>query len=145
MDHAVAGTPVARAALRGLFVLTIPPDPGPAPHRARGGRAYRPVVFDGGKFGTGTRLAGRDGQRLFYQLRRALPAKPHASMTNSHPKDHTWTDVIAGTAGDAKVTSTAQYKTVNRTHRCRPRLGKARGRANIPTTSAGRRPANGYR
>jgi hypothetical protein len=39
-----------------------------------------------------------------------------ASMSNSHPKDYTTTNVLVHTASRAKVTTVALYKTTNTTH-----------------------------
>lgn len=50
----------------------------------------------------------------------AAPATPlpcSASMSNSHPKDYTHTDVQVHTANFAAVTTVAHYRTTNTTHR----------------------------
>jgi len=57
------------------------------------------------------------------------PLPCHASMSNSHPKDYTTTNVLVRTASYAKVKTVAHYRTTNTPH-----SGKAnrRGRASIP-------------
>jgi hypothetical protein len=64
----------------------------------------------------------------------------HASMSNSHPADYTTTDVRVRTAGHARVTTTAHYKTVNRTYH---RTAGPGGRATVPYYISGATP--GYR
>ena len=65
----------------------------------------------------------------------ALPCQ--ASMSNSHPRDYTTTDVRVHTAGDASVTTVAHYKTTNHT-----KAGKAgvRGNATIAYYISGATP-----
>ena len=69
---------------------------------------------------------------------RALPC--HASMSNSHPRDYTTTDVRVRTAAHAGVTTVAHYRTVNRRHH---RTANARGRATVPYYISGATP--GYK
>jgi hypothetical protein len=68
----------------------------------------------------------------------ALPC--HASMSNSHPKDYTSTDVRVSTVGHAGVTTVAHYKTVNRKH---SGTANAKGLASIRYYISGATP--GYR
>jgi hypothetical protein len=69
---------------------------------------------------------------------RALPC--HASMSNSHPRDYTTTDVRVSTAAHAGVTTVAHYRTVNRRHH---RTANAAGRATVPYYISGATP--GYK
>jgi len=68
----------------------------------------------------------------------ALPCR--ASMSNSHPRDYTTTDVRVKTAGHAGVTTVAHYRTVNRKHH---RTANAKGRATVPYYISGATP--GYK
>jgi len=68
----------------------------------------------------------------------ALPCQ--ASMSNSHPRDYTTTDVRVHTTGDASVTTIAHYKTTN--HRKTGTAG-VRGNATIAYYISGATP--GYR
>jgi hypothetical protein len=68
----------------------------------------------------------------------ALPCQ--ASMSNSHPRDYTTTDVRVHTADDASVTTIAHYKTTN--HRKTGTAG-VRGNATIAYYISGATP--GYR
>jgi hypothetical protein len=68
----------------------------------------------------------------------ALPCQ--ASMSNSHPRDYTTTDVRVHTAGDASVTTVARYKTTN--HKKTGTAG-VRGNATIGYYISGATP--GYR
>jgi hypothetical protein len=68
----------------------------------------------------------------------ALPC--HASMSNSHPKDYTTTDVRVRTASHASVTTVAHYRTVNTKHH---RTANTQGRATVPYYISGATP--GYK
>jgi hypothetical protein len=52
-----------------------------------------------------------------------------ASMSNAHPKDYTTTVVDVTTAGRARVTTVAHYKTTSTTHQA---IATGSGRATIP-------------
>jgi hypothetical protein len=64
----------------------------------------------------------------------------HASMSNSHPADYTTTDVRVRTVAQARVTTVAHYKTVNRVYH---RRANGAGRATVPYYISGATP--GYR
>jgi hypothetical protein len=70
----------------------------------------------------------------------SAPLPCQASMSNSHPRDYTTTDVRVHTAGSASVTTIAHYKTTNHT-----KTGTAgvRGNATIGYYISGATP--GYR
>jgi hypothetical protein len=63
-----------------------------------------------------------------------------ASMSNSHPRDYTTTDVLVRTASRANVTTVAHYKTTNTTHHG---IAGRKGNAGIPYYISGATP--GYK
>ncbi len=73
----------------------------------------------------------------------AVTSKPlpcRAAMSNGHPADYTTTSVRIKTVAQARVTTVAHYKTVNREHHGR---SSGRGRASIPYYISGATP--GYK
>ena len=96
------------------------------------------------------RLAALPAAALALALVGAVPAsasaaKPKplpcaASMSNSRPADYTTTDVLVRTAGLAKVTTVAHYKTTN--HKKTATAGK-NGRVSVPYYISGATP--GYK
>ncbi len=96
------------------------------------------------------RLAALPAAALALALVGAVPAsagvaKPKplpcaASMSNSRPADYTTTDVLVRTAGLAKVTTVAHYKTTN--HKKTAKAG-TNGRVSVPYYISGATP--GYK
>ena len=74
-----------------------------------------------GRILTGATIAGAIGATaLTGGVAMAAPATPlvcSASMSNSHPKDHTTTNVQVHTGTFAAVKTVAHYRTTNTTHR----------------------------
>jgi hypothetical protein len=60
-------------------------------------------------------------------MRKPLPC--HAAMSSAHPADYTTTVVNVKTVADARITTVAHYRTVNREHHGR---ANRHGKAGIP-------------
>ena len=67
----------------------------------------------------------------------AKPLPCHAGMSSSRPADYTTTSVRVKTVAQARVTTVAHYKTVNREHHGRT---NGRGRASVPYYISGATP-----
>ena len=65
------------------------------------------------------------------------PLPCHASMSNAHPADYTTTDVKVKSVANARITTVAHYRTVNRVHHGR---SNSQGKASIPYYISGATP-----